>query len=482
MSIDEVLDTLERVLLLRELSRVEQFILRQSWRGLTYSDMARDSGYCSAHIKEVGSQLWHDLSEALGERVTKKNLQLVWSQYQKNRPDQQQSITLPQYQKNWPDQQQSMAVPEVQLNKANDFKDNFVRLVPETHIKFPGGPVPLDSPLYINRPPIEELTYAEINQPGCVVRIKAPKRMGKTSLLTRILAHGRTQGYKTVCLDFQEADAAIFASLDKFLRWFCVNVSRQLNLKPMLDEYWDEDMGSKVSCKIYFQEYLLEQIDSALVLALNEVNRVFEYPNIAQEFLPMLRFWHEQAQAVEGWQKLRLVVVHATEIYIPLKLNQSPFNVGLSIQLPQFNLEQVQDLAQRYGLNWTDNSSTEQLMAMVGGNPYMVNVALYYLCRGHITLEELLESAPTPTGVYSHHLRSYLAMLQDETQLSSALQQVVTADGSVQLEAITAYKLESMGLVQLEGNLAKPSCELYRLYFREHLRSDRELSLTTSGH
>jgi hypothetical protein len=60
-------------------------------------------------------------------------------------------------------------------------------------------------------------------------------------------------------------------------------------------------------------------------------------------------------------------------------------------------------------------------------------------------------------------------MLRDEPQLASALQQVVTADESVRLEAIAAYKLESMGLIQLDGNQAKLSCQLYRLYFREQL-------------
>ena len=60
-------------------------------------------------------------------------------------------------------------------------------------------------------------------------------------------------------------------------------------------------------------------------------------------------------------------------------------------------------------------------------------------------------------------------MLRDEPQLASALQQVVTADESVRLEAIAAYKLESMGLIQLDGNQAKLSCQLYRLYFLEQL-------------
>jgi hypothetical protein len=39
----------------------------------------------------------------------------------------------------------------------------------------------------------------------------------------------------------------------------------------------------------------------------------------------------------------------------------------------------------------------------------------------------------------------------------------------VQLEPTLAYKLESMGLVQLRGNEARVSCELYRQYFRNCL-------------
>jgi len=67
--------------------------------------------------------------------------------------------------------------------------------------------------------------------------------------------------------------------------------------------------------------------------------------------------------------KLRLIVLHSTEIYIPLKLTESPFNVGLPLQLPYFTEEQILALAQRHGLDWTDSPDAERLMAMVGGHP-----------------------------------------------------------------------------------------------------------------
>jgi len=470
MNADEVLKIIEQALLSRPLSPVEQLILRQSWLRQSYSEIAQHSTYSNNQLKEVGSQLWSELSEVLGQKVTKKNFPLILSQYQQG-----------EGKKGWESESQTP-----QTWRPGDRENENPPSVPQTPLEFPGAPVPPDSPLYIYRPPIEQLVCNHISQPGCVIRIKAPRNMGKSSLLNRIMTEARTLDYRTVSLDFQEAEEAVFGSLNKFLRWFCANLSRCLHLSPRLDDYWDEELGSKVSCRIYIEGYLLERIDSPLVLALNEVNRVFEHPQIAQDFLPMLRFWHEQARVAENWQKLRVVVVHTTEIYIPLKINQSPFNVGLSIKLPPFNQEQIQELARRYGLDWSNNNYSQQLIAMVGGHPYLVNMALYHLCQGGISLEELLQTAPTQAGIYTDHLRSHLTMLRDEPELALALQQVVSQEGSITLEtmtqrelpsAIAAYKLESMGLVELEGNQVRSSCQLYRIYFRQQLQEEQEMYL-----
>ena len=334
-------------------------------------------------------------------------------------------------------------------------------------LEFPSGAVPLDSPFYIERPPIEELVYREILKPGSVIRIQAPKRMGKSSLLVRIIERAKAQGYQTVTIDFQQADRAVYANLNQFLRWFCINIARQLQLKPLLEEYWDESMGIKVSCTIYFQYYLLKTIQTPLVLALNEVNRVFEHASIAQDFLPLLRFWHEQSKQIEIFQKLRLVVVHSTEIYVPLNINQSPFNVGLPIKLSEFNLNQVQDLALRYGLDWREENRAQQLMEMVGGHPYLVGIALYHLAQDKMRLEQLLAEAPTQSGIYSELLLTQWEILRKRPALGKALKQVVTATYSVKLEPLVAYKLNSMGLVKLDGDRCIPSCQLYRLYFAQ---------------
>jgi hypothetical protein len=226
-----------------------------------------------------------------------------------------------------------------------------------------------------------------------------------------------------------------------------------------------------ISCTTYFQAYLLEQIDSPLVLSLDEVEWIFEYPDIAQDFFPLLRNWYEEANNLEIWQRLRLVVVHSTEVYIPLKINQTPFNVGLSVELPEFSLKQLVDLARRYGLDWTERQ-VQPLMAMLGGHPFLVRLALYRISCQDITLEQLLKTAPTESGIFIDHLRRHLVSLQQNPQLAMTFKKVVTEDASVQVEPMQMYQLQRMGLVQLDGNEVMPRCNLYREYFRDRLKGE----------
>ncbi len=447
MSIDEV------VLLLKAsqatgLTTLQEIVLRSFWEGKTYTNIAVEVNYAEDRVRKIAAHLWQILSDFYQEPINQSNFRQTLENHRLGKAHQQ-------------------------------LLREFNQAATAISLEFPSGAVSLNSRFYISRPPIEELAYAEIAQAGSVICIKAPKKMGKSSLVLRLLARAKKQNFRTVSLDFQQADKTVFANLDKFLRWFCANVSRELQLEPKLNDYWDEQMGSKVSCSIYFQKYLLSALDTPLVLVLNEADWVFDYQEIAGELLALLRSWYEQAKAIEIWQKLRLVMVYSTEIMIPIKLTQSPFNIGLPIKLPLFTKEQVQDLAQRHGLDWTDGRDADSLMAMVGGHPYLVRLALYHLVgKGGLqgNLKQLLQQAPTESGIYHDYLRQYILALRDEPDLVNALYQVINAKNYVKLKPALAYKLQGMGLINLEGDRCTPPCELYRLYFREHLKINQEFN------
>jgi len=430
IEINQALRIVDRILEPDRLNTVEELVLKECWLNKTYQEIAVDSGYDSDYIRVVGSRLWQNLSHAFAEKVTKNNFKSVLRQ------------------------------------QARQGNFSF------TTTELPEGQVNLNSLLYIERSPHETLTYQEILNPGALIRIKSSLNMGKTSLMIRIVDQARSQGYHTVTINFQLAEASVFSSLDRFLRWLMANITLQLGIKSQLKDYWDEDLGAKVSCTIYFESFILEHLSNPLVLALDEVNHLFEYPEIAQEFLPLLRFWYEEANNSLAWQKLRLIVVHSTDVYIPLDINQSPFNLGLLVALPPFNFEQMKDLAYRHqfklkvkNLDW----SIKSLMVMIGGYPYLARLAYYALSTKNITFEQLLADASTLSSVFRNHLQGHLITLQKYPELAQAYKQVVVADEPVKISTINAYKLESIGLAKLINNRVEPSCQLYRIYFRECL-------------
>lgn len=331
----------------------------------------------------------------------------------------------------------------------------------------PEGSVKLDSPFYVERP-IEPRCYQTIAKPGALIRIKAPRQMGKTSLMTRIVDRAGRLGYQTVRLNLRQAEENALSNLDKFLRWFSACISQKLQRPAQLDQYWDHDRGSIFNCTTYVQDHLLETADSPLVLALDEVDYVFQVPEIAQGFFSMLRIWHEEAKTIDLWEQLRLIVAHSTEDYGRLDINQSPFNVGLPVELSEFTPDQVIALATVHQLAW-DQTQVDQLMSLIGGHPYLVRLALYHLACQDLQLDQLLAEATTNTGIYEDHLRRHWLTLNQQADLAAAFQEVVTANAPVRLQTTYVYKLYSAGLIKRQGDWVEPRCELYRQYFREHL-------------
>lgn len=328
--------------------------------------------------------------------------------------------------------------------------------------------------LYVERPPIEQRCYDLIRQPGSLIRLKAPSKMGKTWLMQEILQKAERYNYRQVLLDLSQANEEIFFSLDKFLHWFCNNVNLQLQLPNQIDYEWDEKLGSNPNCTNYFEKCLLAQIDhnSALVLGLDNVDRVFPYFQIASPFFSLLRYWYEQARIHKIWSKFRLVIAYSTDVYIPLDIYESPFNVGTEFELRPFENTEVIELVKQHGLALSQ-TDVIALINLVGGNPRLLNKAIVELKNSPpTTLEDLLKQAHTLSGIYSNHLLNLLEKLKQFPELATAMKKVVdgtTNSVSVQLEPKQVSQLKRMGLVHIEGNNVQSSCELYRLYFLKHL-------------
>ena len=334
---------------------------------------------------------------------------------------------------------------------------------------YPDGPIPLDSYFYIERPPLERKVYQEVTQTGCMIRIRGPKQMGKSSLVLRLLAFAQKLGYQTVNLNCNQLDRECLTDLNKLLRHLCWQIATKLGIDPNLKSEWNEEIGPNLSSGFYLENYLFNQCQNPVVLVLNEVDRFFKYPQICQEFFALLRSWCEEGRHVPNWQKLRLVMVYSTEEYVSSDINLSPFNIGLSIRLNEFTQPQVEDLARRYGLSSCTSKDIAQLMSLLGGHPALVQISLYHLCSQEITLQELIEDAIANGSIYRYHLWRHWLKLQENPRLAKTYAKVLAAKQDISVDPIEAYKLESLGLIRFEGNRILPRFELYRAYFQKQL-------------
>ena len=166
---------------------------------------------------------------------------------------------------------------------------------------------------------------------------------------------------------------------------------------------------------VAFQDYLLREIEQPLVLVLDKIDSIFAYSEIAEDFLTLLRAWYEEAKTIKVWKKLRLVLVYSTEVYLPLSINKSPFNVGVFLELPEFLPEQIRELSCRYQLN-LNTKEIEQIITMLGGHPYLIQIALHHLVTEKITVENFLHLVTKKKSPYNKYLQQIFNNLQQHSE------------------------------------------------------------------
>lgn len=70
----------------QKLNDIQSLVFLETWEGHSYQEIANRLAYEHDYIKQVGSHLWQKLSQIIGEKVSKQNLQAVLRRYQHRSP------------------------------------------------------------------------------------------------------------------------------------------------------------------------------------------------------------------------------------------------------------------------------------------------------------------------------------------------------------------------------------------------------------
>ncbi|MEA5464866.1 AAA-like domain-containing protein [Leptothoe sp. PORK10 BA2] len=329
------------------------------------------------------------------------------------------------------------------------------------------GTMDPESQLYVKRA-CDEIAQSTIQRQGVTLTIKGPRQMGKSSLLMQVMDAAIKVGKQVVFLDFQLFDQDVLKSANTFYPQFCRSMTEQLGLPDRVAESWEGSSGNIQRCTRYMQTHVLKELGSPLVLAMDEVDRMFD-ADYRSDFFSMLRSWHNNRALPMAriWKQFDLALVTATEPYhLIANLNQSPFNVGEVLLLTDFTSAQVTDLNQRHG-NPLTPAEERALMALLNGHPYLVRRALYLIARQQLSVAALFEQADGDHGPFGDHLRYHLFRIYDKQDLAQGLLQVIRARTCP--DERIARLLSAAGLVRREDEQVVPRCQLYADYFRRHL-------------
>ena len=269
----------------------------------------------------------------------------------------------------------------------------------------PSGTMPPDDPFYISRDgdlAVERLA----GEPGTTLVIKAPRQMGKSSLLIRHMKLGKEAGKKLAFIDLQGFAEPQLADYTRFLASFATTLLRRLGIPasdlPPLDS--GQDVTELIENRVF------AEVDAPILLALDETDRLLGR-DWQTDFFAMLRIWHNNRWQ-EGWDHLDLALVIATEPYLLVASeHQSPFNVGEVVTLRPFDLAATEELNRRYGKPLRQ-SECLQLHELLSGHPYLTRVALQRLVtiRG-ISWLSFAEAADQDDGPFADHLKALLLRL-----------------------------------------------------------------------
>lgn len=303
---------------------------------------------------------------------------------------------------------------------------------------------------------------------GVTLVIKGPRQMGKSSLLLRVIQEAQKVGKQVGVIDPHLLRSAL-NDADVFYPEFCISIAEAFDLANGTEQLWARvgETPNPRLCSRYMQQHVLSSVDDPLVLVLEEAEFFFNSP-FRTEFFGMLRSWHN-SRTKAAWRKLDLIIVTSTEPYFFIDdLNQSPFNVGAQLIMADFGVEEVNELNRRHGYPLTPEE-VAHLMALVGGHPYLVRMALFLVTDGRWTAEQLFTRARDKNGPFADHLRALLLLcLSGKRELIDGLRRVLAGERIDDRE--TLWRLTGSGLVGIDDGVPVIRNVLYGDFFRRYFR------------
>lgn len=329
-------------------------------------------------------------------------------------------------------------------------------------VKSPGAALGDKNAFYVRRS-ADDVIEEAVNGESDTLVIRGPNQTGKSSLLIRYLRCCIDAGKKVALVDLTAFGAIREATFPKFAAQFARSLVDELGIAgvklPILRD--------GLALTRFVQDKIIAQIDGSIVIAIDDADRAIG-SSWQDEFYSNLRSWQSsQANPSKAatWARLGLAFVISTEPKMLIEsYYRSPFNVNVPIVLRPFSREALNEFNRNHD-DLLDREQLDHLHRLLGGHPFLTQVAFYRLIFDDTTFALLCKDAAREYGPFGDHLRSKLDNLH-RAGLVTALQGILASGKVANNDRRLVYRLEAAGLVREEEGAIVLSNLVYEQFFR----------------
>lgn len=241
---------------------------------------------------------------------------------------------------------------------------------------------------YIERKADHELFDALLA--GEYVFLLDSRQKGKSSMVARTIIKLKEVGVATVKLDLQRIGANV--TPEQWYGGLVAGIGQELGLTEKLFAYWgaNQFVGPLARWVGSLEDVLLSQVETPIVIFIDEVDFVRALPFSTDEFFAAIRDCFNRRSENKGFERLTFCIVGvATPGQLIRNPEITPFNIGTRIDITDFTLEDTKPYESAFSEQGKDGP---KLMSRVhfwmNGHPYLTQL----LCSKIILNPEIRSS------------------------------------------------------------------------------------------
>lgn len=312
-----------------------------------------------------------------------------------------------------------------------------------------GASLPVDAPSYVQRLADEEF-YQKLRA-GKFCYVLNSRQMGKSSLRVQTMQRLLEEG--TVCAAIDLTGIGKHkVTISQWYGGIVYGLVESCQLEDKFDFDWQTWWQKKQSAldpvmclRLFIEQVLLEKIQQPIVIFVDEIDRVLSQDFSLDDFFALIRFFQNQRVDNPVFERLTFALLGvATPSDLITDKTQTPFNIGVGIELHGFSPKEAQPLINGLqGQVSNPQGVMEEILYWTGGQPFLTQK----LCK--FMVEESNKDHPRSVGeVVRARIIENWESQDDPEHLRTIRDRILSNEQS------RSPKLELYHQIRLQGEIA----------------------------